>query len=96
MVLEFIGAISPTSFLFMWNSKATTFIATLSYSIYLTHKGIIHITHKLLSDFQLDNNLSLLICLLNCIGFAYLLNVVIEKPFMKMREKIVTSKHPVN
>jgi peptidoglycan/LPS O-acetylase OafA/YrhL len=87
--LVVVGAISPTSFLFKWNSKGTTFIATLSYAIYLTHKGIIHITHQLLKDFKLDNNLLLLISFFTCIVVAYLINIVIEKPFMRLRKQII-------
>ena len=87
-----VGAISPTSFLFKWNSKVTTFIATLSYAIYLTHKGVIHMTHKLLAGFTIDNNLMLLICIATCIAFACLLHWIIEKPFMKIRNHILNPK----
>lgn len=84
-----VGAVSPTSFLYQWNSRVTTCIATLSYACYLTHKGIIHITHQLLADFKIDSNLMLLICTVTCIGFAYLLHLGIEKPFMKLRNRII-------
>jgi peptidoglycan/LPS O-acetylase OafA/YrhL len=87
-----VGAVSPTSFLYKWNSKVTTFVATLSYGTYLTHKGVIHMTHQLLNDFKIDNNLMLLICLVTCIGFAYLLHLTIEKPFMKLRNRIIEPK----
>jgi len=87
-----LSAISPTSFLYKWNSRVTTFIATLSYVIYLTHKGIIHTTHLVLKDFQINNNLMLVICILTCIGFAYFLHLTIEKPFMKLRNKIIEPK----
>jgi peptidoglycan/LPS O-acetylase OafA/YrhL len=83
------GAISPSSCLFKWKSNATTFIAALSYSIYLTHKGIIHITHYLLEDLKIDNNLMFLICMITCISFAYLLHLTIEKPFMKLRNRML-------
>jgi peptidoglycan/LPS O-acetylase OafA/YrhL len=84
-----IGAISPTSFLYRWNSKFTTFIATLSYAIYLTHKGVIHMTHRLLADFNINSNLMLLICIVTCVSFAYLLHLAVEKPFMRLRNKII-------
>src|SRR5664279_5114858 len=60
-----LGAISPSSFLYKWNSKTTTFIATLSYAIYLTHKGVIHMTQHLLANLSIDKNgnLMFLICL---------------------------------
>jgi len=82
-----LGAISPTSFLYKWNSKITTFIATLSYSIYLTHKGIIHIVQHLFVNLHIGANssLMLLICMLFCILGALVLNITVEKPFMKLR-----------
>lgn len=85
-----VGAISSTSFLYKWNSKVTTLIATLSYAIYLTHKGVIHVTHQLFTSVQIDPNLMLLICIATCICFAYLMHLAVEKPFMKLRNRILT------
>lgn len=83
------GAVSPSGFLFKWKSNATTFIATLSYAIYLTHKGVIHITHQILADFKLNDNLLMLICMVTCVLGAYILHLAVEKPFMKLRSKII-------
>lgn len=88
-----IGAVSPTSFLYKWNSIVTTFIASISYVMYLTHKGVIHMTHQLLKDFKIDYNLMLLTCIATCVGFAYLLHLTIEKPFMKLRNRILEPKY---
>ncbi|OWP83476.1 acyltransferase [Flavobacterium davisii] len=90
--LMVIGALSPTSFLYKWKSKITTFIATLSYAIYLTHKGVIVMTHKVFEDFNIDRNWMLLISTVACISFAYLLYLIIEKPFMKLRDRILGQK----
>jgi peptidoglycan/LPS O-acetylase OafA/YrhL len=84
-----VGSISPTSFLYKMNSKITTFIANLSFSIYLTHKGIIMTIHKLLKDLEIENNVMLLICMITCVLGAYVLHVTIEKPFMKIRDKTI-------
>ena len=84
-----LGAISPTSFLCKWKSKTTTFVATLSFATYLTHKGIIHTTNKLLENVNIDSNIIMIICILTCIFGAYLLHVIIEKPFMNLRNKII-------
>ena len=86
------GAISPTSFLYKWNSNITKIIAKLSYSIYLTHKGVIHITHQLTKVYIPDDNLMMLICIITCITFAYLLNRIIEKPFMKLHNSLIESQ----
>ncbi len=86
-----MGAVSPGSFLYKWNSKTTTAIATLSYAIYLTHKGVIHMTHRLLDNFNLDANLLLVISMVACVLFAWVLHLLVEKPFMQLRKKIVKS-----
>jgi peptidoglycan/LPS O-acetylase OafA/YrhL len=86
-----LSALSPTSFLFKWQSKITTFIATLSYSIYLIHKGVIHLTQNLISPLGVhkNSNLMLIICLISCLFFAFLLHLIVEKPFIKFRKKNV-------
>lgn len=87
--LMVIGSVSPTSFLYKTNSKITTFVANLSFSIYLTHKGIIHTTHQLLKYFEIENNVMLLICMITSVLGAYFLHLVVEKPFMRIRKKII-------
>ena len=94
-----LGAISPSSFLYNWNSKITTLISTLSYAIYLSHKGIIHLVQELFAKLGVDknSNLMFLVCIVVCIIVAWLLNLTIEKPFMKMRDKILRpKKHTAN
>jgi peptidoglycan/LPS O-acetylase OafA/YrhL len=80
-----VGALSPSSYLFKCESKITSLIATWSYSIYLTHKGIIHITHHYLSDYKINSNLMLVCSIITCTIFAYLLYQLIENPFLKLR-----------
>lgn len=83
-----MGAISPGSILFRWKSKTTSFIAMLSYGIYLIHKGVIHIMQYVLDLYNVDTNgnLTLILCIAICILAAYLLNVIVEKPFMRVRD----------
>ena len=91
-----LGAISPSSFLYNWNSRITTLIATLSYAIYLSHKGIIHIVQELFTKLGVDkdSNLMFLISIVFCVLIAWLLNLTVERPFMKMRDKILRPKKP--
>jgi peptidoglycan/LPS O-acetylase OafA/YrhL len=84
-----IGAISPSCFLYKWQSKTTTLIATLSYALYLSHKGIVHITQQLLESYHLNANLIFVICILTCVTAAIILNRLIERPFMKLRSKLI-------
>ena len=85
------GAICPTSFLYKFNSKATATIATLSYSLYLSHKIIIHLTQVYISKLLVgkDNNTMFLICILTSLSGALLVNKIIEKTFLKLRDKIM-------
>ncbi len=86
------GAVSPTCILYKWKSKLSTFVATISYATYLTHKGVIHMTHEILSNMKIHDNLILLISILTCISFAFLLHWAIEQPFMNIRNRITGSK----
>jgi peptidoglycan/LPS O-acetylase OafA/YrhL len=85
-----ISALSPTGFLYKFNSKVTSFIALLSYSVYLTHKGVIHISQDFLlqQGFDINSGLVMLLCFAACLLAALILTLVIEKPFMQIREKI--------
>lgn len=91
-----LGAISPSSFLYNWNSRIATLIATLSYAIYLSHKGIIHIGQELFTKLGIDknSNLMFLFCIMFCVVVSWLLNLTIEKPFMKMRDRILRQEKP--
>lgn len=89
-----MSAITPSSFLFKWKSRTTTFIAMLSYGIYLSHKGVIHLTQGFFAKYGMDINSNgmLIISIAACILAALLLHLLIEKPFMKWRTKLLTGK----
>jgi peptidoglycan/LPS O-acetylase OafA/YrhL len=87
-----IAAISPGCFLFRWKSHITTFIATISYPVYLSHKGLVHMTHEYFKDAHLDQNLLLLISIITCVCGALILHVLVEKPSLALRKRILTSK----
>ncbi len=87
-----MSAISPESILYKWNSKVTTVIATLSYAIYLLHKGVIHVTQEILNKLlrlDINSGAMLFCCSLTCIGAAAFIHLLIEKPFINWRKKIV-------
>lgn len=88
--LMVLGAISPTSFLYKLKSNITTYIASLSYAIYLIHKIIIHISQNIFSLFNIEkeSNLMFFICIFTTLIGAILINSIIEKPFLKIRDKL--------
>jgi peptidoglycan/LPS O-acetylase OafA/YrhL len=84
------AAISASSFLYKRHIKITAFIARLSYGIYLTHKMVIHITQVQFSKLGIDKSgtLMLLICIITSVIAAWILNIIVEKPFLLLRERI--------
>jgi peptidoglycan/LPS O-acetylase OafA/YrhL len=89
-----LSAILPDSFLFRFHSAFTKNLATLSYSLYLCHKGIIHLTQHFLSGNILaaDSVWMLLICFLLCLLGAWIMRLLIEKPMLILRNRVLSSK----
>jgi peptidoglycan/LPS O-acetylase OafA/YrhL len=86
-----LAVVTPSCFLYKFNSKITATIATLSYAIYLIHKILIHITQVEFSKFGMaaDSNGMFVLCIIISIIGAWLINKMIEKPFLKLRRKIL-------
>ncbi|GAB7087504.1 hypothetical protein JCM15579A_16080 [Marinifilum fragile] len=86
-----MGAISPTSILYKLKSRFTFVMATLSYAIYLSHKQVYHLVKILLAD--IDNEFIqqnvFWICLILAVIGGLILHLFIEKPFMKLRDRIL-------
>ncbi|MCY1635507.1 acyltransferase family protein [Marinifilum sp. D737] len=86
-----IGAISPTSILYKLKSRFTFVIATLSYAIYLSHKQVYHFVKIWVTD--MDNGFIqqnvFWICLILAVIGGLILYLFIEKPFMKLRDRIL-------
>ena len=87
-----LAAISPGCFLFKFKSRITSSIAILSYSIYLIHKGVRHLCMLYFGKMGLDKEgfaIFFLSILFSILG-ALILRYTIEKPFLKLREKLLS------
>lgn len=86
-----LAALSPQNFLYKYESKVTSKIATLSYGIYLIHKMVVHVAQPQLTKFNINNesNLMFIICTGLVFISALLPNQIIEKPFLKLRSKLL-------
>jgi peptidoglycan/LPS O-acetylase OafA/YrhL len=86
-----LAALSPKCFLYKYESKITTKIAALSYGIYLIHKIIIHVTQNQFAKFKIEDgsNVMFLICIAIVFIASIILNEIIEKPFLRLRKKIL-------
>lgn len=86
-----LSALCPGSFLYRYQSKITLKIAELSYGIYLIHKIVIHLTQTWLVQYKIEDKGSLMFILCTFLVFvaALILNEIIEKPFLKLRRRIL-------
>lgn len=89
-----MSAVSETSFLFRTKSYITTQLAGLSYAVYLSHKGIIHMIQFLMEklNIQTSDHVSVLICLSGCIAGGLFYRFIIEKTSAKLKNKILIQK----
>ncbi|CAL1518010.1 acyltransferase [Chitinophaga sp. MM2321] len=86
-----MAAVSPSCVLYRYNSRVTALIARLSFVLYLSHKGVIHLVHPLLEKAGIapKGNLMFLLCLTAGILGALLLNKTVEAPFLRLRQRIL-------
>ena len=72
-------------------SFITAHLAALSYSIYLVHKIVIHVTQNVLGNEGLDKNgnLMMFLCVALSILAALIMRYVIEKPALRVRNRIL-------
>lgn len=86
-----LAAISPTCLLYKFKTKFTLLIATLSYSIYLTHKQVYHFTKMFIKDLGNESieQWTFWICIIIAIVAGLLVHLIIEKPFLKLRDKLL-------
>jgi len=66
--------------------------ATLAYSVYLTHKQVIHLDRIYLKGFvPLDGPHGLLVYGVTILIVGAILYIFVERPFLQMRERIISS-----
>lgn len=89
--LVLMGAISTSSFISRKSNFLTSRLATLSYAIYLFHKGIIHLIQLFLakSEIRISENIVLLICCAGCVSAGLLFRYGIEKPSAVVKDKVL-------
>jgi Predicted acyltransferases len=84
------AALSPTCILYRVRWKGSALIAALSYGIYLCHKFLNHLLQQPMDAIGLesDGNLRVLICAAVSVAGALVLNIVVEYPFLKWRDRL--------
>ena len=90
-----LAALCSTSILYTFNSRITATIASLSYSIYLIHKITIHLTQEYFTSLSIekDSNMMFLICIITTLISAFIMNKIIEKPFLLLRDQLLKTSY---
>jgi peptidoglycan/LPS O-acetylase OafA/YrhL len=88
LVFIVAGAASSNSMIGKYKVPGAYVVATLAYSLYLTHKSVYHLVHTTIEP-QLNNNgyVAFFVYALAVLLVASLLYVVVERPFLKLRVK---------
>ena len=82
------AVVCPACVVYSVKSWLTTQLATLSYSIYLVHKMVIHVTQAAFGDILTkDSNLMLLLCIVTSVLGALVLRYMVEKPALRLRNR---------
>jgi peptidoglycan/LPS O-acetylase OafA/YrhL len=91
-----LAALSPSCILYRYSSRFTTLIATLSYAIYLVHKQLIHLAHVAAHHYGFgDDSYALFaVCIVMSLLGGWLLHLVIERPFLRLRDKWLSRSRP--
>lgn len=92
--LMVIAAVSPSGFLYRVSSRATALIAKLSFVLYLSHKGVIHLVQPLFEKAGMapKGNLMLVASLLAALVGAFVLNKIVEVPFLRLRQRVLNKR----
>jgi peptidoglycan/LPS O-acetylase OafA/YrhL len=72
-----------------WRVPGAGAIAILSYSLYLTHKLVIHADQALLGADNLVGVGGFAVYFATSIGAATLLWIAVERPFLRLRDRIL-------
>ncbi|AZB10771.1 acyltransferase [Chryseobacterium sp. G0162] len=89
-----LSAVSASSFFSNRKSYITAELAALSYAVYLSHKGIIHLVQVLFEHFDLktSDNVCLLVCVLGCLSGGLVYRFFIEKPFAGVKYRVLNKE----
>lgn len=75
-----------------WPIPGTASIATLAYSLYLSHKSVYHVDRLLFGEENLQGNLGFLIYLATSFAVALLLWYCVERTFLLLRDRVMRPK----
>ncbi|MGV3548970.1 acyltransferase family protein [Rhizobium sp.] len=73
-----------------WSVPGATTVATLSYSLYLTHKSVFHVDRLLFGKENLQGGAGFLVYMVTSFAVAAILWCCIERTFLVIRDRVLT------
>ncbi|HWK47656.1 MAG TPA: acyltransferase [Stellaceae bacterium] len=77
-----------------WRLPGVALVAVLSYSLYLTHKLVMHLDGLLIGPDRLEGGTGFLIYFGTSLVAAGALWLLVERPFLRLRNSVLTRNHP--
>lgn len=87
-----ISAMSPGFWLATTRIPGTPIIAVLAFTLYLTHKQMIHLAKVSIVHYLDHRALTLMVAILLMFLCSYVIHFVIERPGLNLRDKILKNK----
>lgn len=73
-----------------WPVPGTVMVATLSYSLYLTHKSVFHIDRLVLGEENLQGSFGFVVYLVTSFAVATVLWLCVERTFLQLRDRVLS------
>lgn len=90
IALLFCAMLDLESVLSRWPLPGAAAVATLSYSLYLTHKSVFHLLRLAIGEEKLQGTFGFVAYLVASIGAATLLWFCVERTFLRFRDRLLS------
>ena len=95
--LLLLASVSRNGLLSRFRIPGAELVATLAFGLYLTHKEVVHLDRLLLPSLTAEPGfVSLCLYATTCFVAAALLYVCVERPFMRLRDRLWVEKVPAS
>ena len=92
IALLFCAMLDLEHVLSRWPTPGAALVATLSYSLYLTHKSVFHVTRLVVGEENLQGSFGFAVYLIAGFAVATVLWFCIERTFLHLRNRLLSSK----
>jgi peptidoglycan/LPS O-acetylase OafA/YrhL len=92
IALLFCAMLDLEHVLSRWPVHGAALVATLSYSLYLTHKSVFHVMRLAVGEENLQGTVGFVAYLIGSFAVAALLWFCVERTFLHLRDKMLSSK----